>query len=296
MKNPTSLIPTTYSLIHSFTHSLIHYPLPLFFLPVLLLTGCVKETSWTNATPMEPVPVVDGRLTDEVKNHEIRLTQTSDALNALPVPLSGAEVLVSNEDSAWTLSEDTTRPGIYLTPGHFSAQTGKYYTLQVFLGDRVYTARDQMVPGAFFRELRYARNEENGLYYVDWVANAFSAEQPAMWELLLDWSMVPGYQYSGSSETHARMLFYTLTTLDVSELFAPAMQSVYFPAGTIITERRYSLSPGHAAFVRDMLLETNWTGGLFPVAPANVSTNLSSGALGFFGVCAVTEVSVVVTP
>ena len=268
----------------------------MLFLPLLLLTGCVKETSWTNATPMEPVPVVDGRLTDEVKNHEIRLTQTSDALNALPVPLSGAEVLVSNEDSAWTLSEDTTRPGIYLTPGHFSAQTGKYYTLQVFLGDRVYTARDQMVPGAFFRELRYARNEENGLYYVDWVANAFSAEQPAMWELLLDWSMVPGYQYSGSSETHARMLFYTLTTLDVSELFAPAMQSVYFPAGTIITERRYSLSPGHAAFVRDMLLETNWTGGLFPVAPANVSTNLSSGALGFFGVCAVTEVSVVVTP
>jgi hypothetical protein len=45
-----------------------------------------------------------------------------------------------------------------------------------------------------------------------------------------------------------------------------------------------------------MLLETNWTGGLFTVAPANVGTNLSEGAFGFFGACAVTELSVIVTP
>jgi hypothetical protein len=74
------------------------------------------------------------------------------------------------------------------------------------------------------------------------------------------------------------------------------MQSVYFPAGTIISERRYSLTPEHAEFVREMLLETNWTGGLFTVAPANVITNMSDGAFGYFGACAVTELSVTVTP
>jgi hypothetical protein len=144
--------------------------------------------------------------------------------------------------------------------------------------------------------LKYARDEDKNLYYVDWVANAFSTEEAAMWELLIDWSRVPGYEHLDSLENHARMLFYTLPTLDVSEVFAPQMQSVFFPAGANITERRYSLTPGHAEFIREMLLETNWTGGLFTVTPANVATNLSNGAFGFFGACAVTELSVVVTP
>ena len=153
-----------------------------------------------------------------------------------------------------------------------------------------------MTEGSVFGELKYARNDENNLYYVDWVANAFSTGNAAMWELLIDWSMVPGYGNLDSLDTHARMLFYTLPTLDVSEVFAPMVQSVYFPAGTIITERRYSLTPQHAGFIREMLLETNWTGGLFTVAPANVSTNLSDGAFGYFGACAVTELSVIVSP
>ena len=92
------------------------------------------------------------------------------------------------------------------------------------------------------------------------------------------------------------MLFYTLPTLDVSEVFAPQMEEIYFPAGSSITERRYSITPGHAEFIRELLLETNWAGGLFNVASANVTTNLSNGALGFFGLCAVTQLSVIVNP
>ena len=153
-----------------------------------------------------------------------------------------------------------------------------------------------MLPGSFFPELRYSKNEKNDLYHVDWVANAFSSQDAAMWELLIDWSVVPGYEHLDSISNHARMLFYTLPTLDVSEVFAPQMEAIWFPAGTVITERRYSITPEHAEFIRELLLETNWTGGLFNVAAANVTTNLSNGAIGFFGTCAVTELSVIVTP
>jgi hypothetical protein len=151
-----------------------------------------------------------------------------------------------------------------------------------------------MNEGSLFRELTYARDDGNGMYYVDWVASAFSLESAAMWELLIDWSHVAGYESLDSADNHARMLFYTLPTLDVSEVFAPRMESLFFPAGTVITERRYSLTSAHAEFIRGMLLETNWTGGVFPVAPANVGTNLSDGARGYFGACAVTELSVTV--
>jgi hypothetical protein len=91
-------------------------------------------------------------------------------------------------------------------------------------------------------------------------------------------------------------LFYTLKTLDVSEVFAPAVEEISFPAGTIIEERRYSLTAAHAEYLRTLLSETTWQGGLFTTPSANVATNLSAGATGFFGVCAVTSLSVTVTP
>ena len=92
------------------------------------------------------------------------------------------------------------------------------------------------------------------------------------------------------------MLFYTLPTLDVSQIFAPPVEAVSFPAGTVITESRYSLTPEHAGFVREMLLETSWQGGLFSSVPANVTTNLSDGAVGWFGACGKTTLSLVATP
>jgi hypothetical protein len=262
----------------------------------LLLAGCVKETSWPVGQPAPQRIVADAILTDQVGTQHVRLTYPVSQLNQAPQPVTGAGVVVSNEDSVWTLTENPASAGNYLVPATFTARPGKNYTLQISLGNTVYSAKSAMVAGSYFPELRYALNSSNGMYYVDWVASAFSTKDAAMWELLIDWSKVPGYQQLDSLQNHARMLFYTLPTLDVSEVFAPQMESIYFPAGTVISERRYSVTPEHAEFLRELMLETNWTGGLFNVASANVTTNLSNGAIGFFGVCAVTELSVTVNP
>jgi hypothetical protein len=270
----------------------------LFFFTglILLMQGCVKETSWTLKDELPAKLIVDAIITDEVKRHTIRISHPVSELNQPPKHVTGAGVLISNEDSTWQLTEDPSEAGTYVSPASFFARLKKNYTLLISVDGEIYTAKTTMTSGSVFKELKYKRNDKNNLYFVDWVANAFNSEKAAMWELLIDWSLVPGYEQYDSLETHARMLFYTLPTLDVSEVFAPLMQSIFFPVGTIITERRYSLTPEHAEFIREMLLETNWAGGLFPVAPANVGTNLSGGAFGFFGACAVTELSVIVTP
>jgi hypothetical protein len=263
---------------------------------MLLMHGCVKETEWPVIGDLPAKIIADALITDQVGAQNIRLTYPVSELNALPKPVTGAGVQISNEDSTWQLLESPANPGTYITPPYFYARLQKTYTMLISIDGQVFTAKTTMVPGSFFGELKYARDDEKNLFYVDWVANAFSTEQAAMWELLIDWSMVPGYEHADSLQTHARMLFYTLPTLDVSEVFAPMMQTVLFPAGTNITEKRYSLTPAHAGFIREMLLETNWTGGLFTTAPANVGTNLSGGAFGYFGACSVTELSVVVLP
>ncbi|MCX6277260.1 MAG: DUF4249 family protein [Bacteroidetes bacterium] len=261
----------------------------------IMISGCVKETVWTPPDSPQTNLVVDAIITDEVKSHKIYLTTPVSQLNQSPKPYTGASVLISNEDSTWQLTENPADPGCYQTPSWFSAKLQKNYSLVIARNDQVYTAKATMLPSKPFPELKYLKNDGNNLYYVDWVANAFTTGEAAMWELLIDWSLVPGYEQLDSLHNHARLLFYTLPTLDVSEVFAPRMETTFFPAGANITERRYSLTPAHAEFIREALLETNWTGGLFTVAPANVTTNMSNGALGFFGACGVYELSIIVT-
>ena len=81
--------------------------------------------------------------------------------------------------------------------------------------------------------------------------------------------------------------FYTLSTIDVNKTFAPTKEIIYFPSGTTLIRRKYSLSEKHQEFLRSLLMETEWTGGSFDVQHGNVKTNLSNGALGFFAVCMV---------
>jgi hypothetical protein len=263
---------------------------------VFILSGCVKKTEWPISEKTLNLIVVDGIITDESKSQTIRITLPVKQLNSPPLPVTGADVLISNEDSTWQLTENPVNSGLYLTEPTFHTQSGKTYTLLIYLDDQIYSAKAYMSPGTVFKELQYVKNEDNDLFHIDWVASAFSSMDPAMWEVLLDWSKVPGYENSDSASCHARMLFYTLPTLDVSEIFAPEMEQVSFPAGTIINERRYSVTPEHAEFLRELLLETNWTGGMFSLANANVMTNLSSGAIGYFGACSVTSLSITVEP
>jgi hypothetical protein len=266
---------------------------------ILLLSiasACQKETSWPIADSNLNRVVVDGILTDENKVQSVKVCYSVNQLNEPAQPVSGANVIISDEDSSWSLKEDPVTPGSYRTATAFPALLGKNYTLHIFTGDNLYTAKATMVPGSEFRELQYVKNDDNDLYHLDWVAEAFNTEQPAMWEILIDWSKVTGYEQIDSALCTARLKYYTLPTLDVSEIFAPEMERISFPAGTKITEKRYSLTEEHARFLRALLLETNWQGGLFGSAPANGLTNLSDGASGFFGVCAVTTVYITVNP
>jgi len=176
------------------------------------------------------------------------------------------------------------------------AQLEKNYSLLILYENNFYSAQAYMVSGEPFPELTYKKDEDSELYRIDYVASAFEEEDPAMWEILIDWSAVPGYENVTPEDCRKKLLFYTLPTLDVSQVFAPIVEQILFPAGAQIDQRRYSLSPEHASFARSLLLETSWQGGVFPSDPANVSTNLSEGALGFFGVCAVNSLSLTVTP
>lgn len=268
------------------------YTIYLFF---VLLISCEKRADWPLQSENKNLIIVDGTITDETKVHTIRLTFPVTQLNETPQPVTGANVLIQVEDSTYNLTEQPANSGIYKKK--FAGYAGKQYTLKITYNNNVYSAKTTMLAGINIQQpLLYAKNNNNNLYHITWVANVYNAQNFAMWEILLDWSNVAGYQNQNPDSCKARLLYYTLPTIDVSQVFAPELEKISFPAGTIITERRYSLTKEHAEFIRALLSETNWQGGLFDSAHANLPTNLSEGAAGFFAACGVTTLSLTVTP
>ena len=262
---------------------------------LLILSACVKEADWSVPEDGNTYIVVDGIITSEAKTQYIFIHNNKAGLNHATIPIRGAVVIISNEDVTYQLYEDAEEAGRYITDSIVAAQMDKNYSLLILYQENIFSAQAYMVSGKTFPELSYKKNEDDELYSIDYVASSFETEDPAMWEILVDWSSVTGYENENPYDCKKKMLFYTLPTLDVSQVFAPALEQISFPAGSQIDQRRYSLTPEHASFVRSLLLETSWQGGVFPSDPANVSTNLSEGALGFFGVCAMNSLSLIVT-
>ena len=131
---------------------------------LFLLQGCVKQTAWPVKAPAPAKVIVDAILTDEVKTQKVTLTCTAAQLNQAAPPVSGASVIISNEDSTWSLTENPSNSGIYQTVPSFFTRPGKNYTLLISHNGNIYSAKATMIPGTYFPELKYSKNAQNNLY------------------------------------------------------------------------------------------------------------------------------------
>jgi hypothetical protein len=268
----------------------------LFVFTATLLASCEKQVDWTVQSEQHNVLVVDGMLTNVMKAHSIKLSHTVSQLNEVSQAASGAKISVSDGDSTLHLTETPAGSGIYLTDPTFIGTPGKTYTLFISYNGKDYSAETTMLPGQSFNELQYAKNTGNNLYHITWVADVYNAQNFAMYEINLDWSAVPGYESYNPDSCKAKLFYYTLPTIDVSQVFTPTLENVSFPAGTQITEYRYSITTEHAQFIRALLSETKWQGGYFDSSHSNLPTNISEGGCGFFSACGVEVIYSVVSP
>jgi hypothetical protein len=265
----------------------------VFFLTFFILS-CEQVTDYEFSTEELDFIVVNGTLTNEKKAHKIFINYPVNSLNETPRPVTGANLYVYDGDSLLTLEEDPAIPGVYKTDENFSAVINSPYTLFIVTENDRYFASTYMLPVTPFKPLNYAFDEEKQLFSIDSVNQAFDLDESAIYEVQIDWTNVDGYDMIEETEKKALLYYYTLSTIDISEVFAPEKEVVYFPAGTTIVESKYSITPQHADFIRSMLLETEWRGGLFDVAQGNLKTNLSSGAFGYFSVSTVVRDTIIV--
>jgi len=255
---------------------IIQYLAALSLLPVI---SCEELTNW-DIQSNESYVVADCIITNELKKQELWLYKSINTMGEMPQGISGASIMLGDGTQAIVFNEDLSEPGHYVSDIPFMASAGQEYRLTIATGsynDTAYASvtgvspLDAMDIMASDTLLRYIYHDTPGA---------------SMTEILYDWSDNPAYcaVYGSCLATEA---FYTLNNIDPSKEFAPARIEIFFPNQTQIIRRKYSLTDDHQRFIRSLLLETDWRGGLFDTEQGNIPTNFRHGIRGWFAACSV---------
>lgn len=258
----------------------------------VFLGSCEKATDWQlNNTPLNTI-VVEAMLTNEFKTQMIRLSHPVAKLNGVPQPLQQAKISVGWQNTSIYFVESDTLPGTYVSQQPFAAAVDQEYHLAVETDTLTYNASTYMVPVFPFESPAF--QFRNGMYSLAWNNPMYSPFEQAMYEALISWDHLEGYDHPDSvAVAHLRHI--TLNTIDVSYIIFPQdTEEVFFPAGSIIVFSKYSLNDHYAAYLRAMLSETQWQGSLFESPRGNLPGNISNGGLGYFSACAVIRDTLVV--
>ncbi|MFM9840922.1 MAG: DUF4249 family protein [Cyclobacteriaceae bacterium] len=231
--------------------------------------------------------IVEGIITNEKKSHFIKLSHPH-AQNGGQVPVSGAILQIVEGSNIYLASESPAGSGTYVTQV-MQATFGKTYLLRIQYQGKEYTAQDSSVPVEPFVALSYRK--ANDLYTLNSIQ---SGSGPNFIDHSIIWKNT-NFCTSGNT-CEGRIIFYDLKTADVNELFKPSKKEFVFPLGSTVIRKKYSCSPAFQNFLRSVLSETEWRGGVFDVQRANATTNLSNGAIGFFAVSTVLSDTTVINP
>ncbi len=233
--------------------------------------------------------VIESIITNENTFKEVKITRSLSDVSAEQKPVSNAIVVIyDNLENIYTFTENDTLKGMYISDNKFIATVDRTYTLEVKINDSLFIAKSEMIPVTDFELFNYTATADS-LYQFSSSPPNFLPNENSMYEVFIDFSHLPKYANLNYNENHKLMYFYTLSSLDVPEFFAPDAEKIKFPKNSLIKIRKYSLTTEHADFIRSILLETQWRGGIFDLEQGNVQTNFSGGALGYFGVCSVIE-------
>jgi hypothetical protein len=261
----------------------------ILFISIVLLAGCEEQFDWQLKNSDADLIVVEAVLTNENKNHLIKLTRPYATQNRIPEPVTGAFVVILTNTDTTVATETPPSSGLYYTDS-IQAVIDKLYILAIQYNGKLFYAGAVQEPVEPLDSFEAVEVSEE-IYTINFKE---SGDSPNYINYNLDWQSVGNCP--NIIDCQAKQIYYDLKNVDVNKQFKPDQQRVDFPAGTTVIRRKYSVSHRYREYLRGMLSETAWRGGLFDAFPANAATNLSDGAVGFFAVSTVVSDTTIIMP
>ncbi len=268
-------------------------------LSALLFNSCTKVIDF-DVSEANIRLVIDGSVTSEFIQHQVKVSKTGSYFSGTRPPVvSGASIQVSDGDSIWIYFEKPDEPGTYLSQNAFKAVQGKTYSITVQVEGQEYTASEAMQIGAtldslniqqLFKPIPFENAIDSSFTLSVWGQEVGGQRNYYMWK----------YKINGSfGRTDSLQNIYFLDDKGIDGAYIPGypiynIDPQEIQSGDTLSLYGYTISDEYYQFLRSVLLETYWRGGgPWDGPPANIPTNFSNGALGYFWVAPVSIKSIV---
>ena len=222
-------------------------------------------------------PVVEGMITNQPGESYVKLSMAVRSPNDVPEKISGAYVAVTDGENTVVFGEAPGEKGLYLPENTRRAVVEKIYGIQIQIGeysDSAYTYLTAVAPIGEF--ITYPDASKADYFFLAGSEN----DDPSMIRYQID---PPGC--TGDTSCRYVLYEYKLSSFDVPQIFSPTKETISFPLGSRVIRKKYSLNPGYESYIRAILSETEWRGGLFDVQPGNANGNFGISTLGYFSGC-----------
>lgn len=248
--------------------------------------------------------VVEGYITTDTMQHYVRLTTTSDYFYNQPAPpVTGADVRIDDGDELFILTENPVNTGEYLTTSDFYGIPGKKYTLMVSQVD---------IDGDGQTEEYSASSDLHPVNSVDSITldllegTHFSIYQVRVYA----WDPPIKNFYAFKVYRNGILLTDSLSNLIVQDdVFFNGNYTYGIPSqfldqqredekinpGDTITFEINGITEDYYQFIIEAQSEIFYQTPLFSGPPANISSNISNGAIGFFTAYSIARCSTVLT-
>ncbi|RLD58174.1 MAG: DUF4249 domain-containing protein [Bacteroidetes bacterium] len=245
--------------------------------------------------------VIEGQVTTETTSHWVNLSWSTDYYNpAAPVGISNAIVTIFDGFDIITLEESETQPGLYETAPDFFGLVGRTYSLNIDLAEPIneisnFTASSELKYVAPIDSITLGYRDrfhatEVKIYALDPPSEDFYTFNIIKNNILITDTInkvgITDDRFFNNNYTNGAPVYF-LRDDEPAEKVYP---------GDTITLQMSGVTKEYYEFISDIQLETfDFSNPLFSGPPANISTNLSEGAIGFFAAFSSSYATVVAT-
>jgi hypothetical protein len=261
----------------------------LSLLTIFVFSGCQKVIN-VDLNEAAPHIVIEGLIEDLRGPYTVAISKSGSYFDQ-PVleTVSGAQVVITDSNGTIDTLKETT-PGVYIT-SKIKGIPGRTYTLKVISENQEYVGTSTMfshvnidslsLEKSQFQHIDYGGNDHNETHY-DIHCFFKDPEEKNFYRVKVfknDSINTQNYrlyddQYTNGAETELRVGNATLGDTYRIELLSLDQQTY-----------------GYYRTLADLL----YSNPIFGSTPANPNSNLSNGALGYFGACAVSFKTIVIT-
>ena len=268
--------------------------IPILFLGIFI--SCEEPiTIDTDQAPSQII--VEALLTNEMKQHHVKLTETADFYAVGETPrISDAMVTVTdNHGNIFDYHEE--EPGVYLSTEAFSGVVGDVYSLSIIIGDETFTATEELLPITTIDSLTFEVFEDDDDDDIE-LRPGTTAYEVFLYTIEPqdedNYYLFKFYRNGIWLNEDGEDITVTDDVAVGEEIECIEIPYIYFPGDTARVEM-YSLTRQEFIFWSDVASLIFSDGGVFAPLPANPRSNISGGALGVFQVSAL-EVGELIIP